>query len=397
MLVTENTRISPFDEKQWVISTPTGRNLLVNDATAQLLALLRNAGTLEQAHSEFSTRFDSTLGREQFTGLLQRSFGGYQILRDDTTAEQPVLDESYIKLRVELLSAQVAGLLARPLQSLFAPRVFYFLLGAQAAALLVAYATLPVLPAYQGPDYWAAAPIIYSSLLLHELGHVAACGKFGVRHGGIGFGFYAYVFPVVYADITGVWAATKPQRMIANLGGIYAQLLLAGVLAGAHLVTGSAPMLLAATGITVSALWQFNPFVRRDGYWMLSDLTNTPNLLARAAQVVRQGVSRQGIQRVLASRGKVLLSRKLFLFLYGVINALLLVVFAAFTISAHGPDLVAFPSVLLLLLNKAIAGNLGAADFTSGLVAVAAFYTMLIRTGVAMLNRRRRKAKLITG
>jgi putative peptide zinc metalloprotease protein len=393
MLVTESTRISPFDGEQWVISTPTGRNLLVSGATARLLAVLREANTAEQAYRAFTGAFGPELGREQFDGLVQRSFGGYQILSTDATPGRPV-QEPYIKLRLELLPARAAAVLAKPVLPLFSPRVFCVLLGAQAAALLTVWAFWPALPSYQGADYWVAAPLIYASLLLHEVGHVAACARFGVRHGGIGFGFYAYVLPVFYADITGIWAATKPQRLIANLGGIYMQLLFAGALAGGYLVSGFAPLLLAAAGVTVSALWQFNPFARHDGYWMLSDLTNTPNLLTRASEVVRAGFSRQGAQRVLTSRGKVLLSRKLFLLMYGLVNALLLVAFASFTIWAHGPDLLAFPSQLLSLLPKALNGQLALGDFHSGQLVVMTFYTMLARYGLTWLRRRYRQPAL---
>jgi len=395
MLVTSHTSINAYADDRWVISTPLC-NLLVNTATAELFQLLRESDTMEQALSRFNEHFAHTLPREQFTQLLQNSFGGRAILSQDTSPDPAAPDQGYIKLRVEFLSARVAGVLARPLQPLYTPRLFCFVLGAQALVLLGTYVLTPALPVHSQADYWIAAPLFYASIVVHELGHIAACARFGVKHGGVGFGLYAYLFPVLYADITNVWAGSRAQRLIANMGGIYAQLLFAGALGAGYLATHYVPLQLAATATSVSALWQLNPFVRHDGYWMLSDLTSTPNLLPRATELVRQGLSRAGVRRVVTTRGRVLRTRKTWLLLYGLTNASILALFAGYTLSAHGRAILAFPELLLSLTSKAATGQLQAADFSMQQVVVVAFYTMLIRFGLSARRRFRARALPLT-
>jgi putative peptide zinc metalloprotease protein len=111
-------------------------------------------------------------------------------------------------------------------------------------------------------------------MLVHEVGHIAACRKFGIDHGEIGFGFYL-IFPVVYADVTKIWTLDKHKRTIANLGGIYLELVYASILTAIYLYTAEMVFLVASVFVFIKALTELNPFIRYDGYWVLSDLTNT--------------------------------------------------------------------------------------------------------------------------
>jgi putative peptide zinc metalloprotease protein len=81
---------------------------------------------------------------------------------------------------------------------------------------------------FQADSLLLYTAIIYTTMLIHELGHIAACRKFGIDHGEIGFGFYS-IFPVVYANVTEIWTLDKHKRTIANLSGIYLELVYASI------------------------------------------------------------------------------------------------------------------------------------------------------------------------
>ena len=117
------------------------------------------------------------------------------------------------------------------------------------------------------------------SLLFHEFGHVAACHKFKAQHQGIGIGFYL-VFPIAYSDITDVWILPKKERQIVNLAGVFMEMqysFLIGVVA----LFISSDILLQTSGLLfIISLMSLNPLIRHDGYWVLSDWLNTPNLMS---------------------------------------------------------------------------------------------------------------------
>ncbi|MCR5890387.1 hypothetical protein LRS06_21910 [Hymenobacter sp. J193] len=234
-----------------------------------------------------------------------------------------------------------------------------------------------LVPPQNAQEAFGVGAAVYGSLLLHEAGHIAACARLGLRHGGIGFGFYAYVFPVLFADITGIWQATKQQRVIGNLAGIFMQLLLATGLTTAYLLQPYAPLLLASTGIALTAVWQLNPFVRRDGYWLLSDLTNTPNLSEQAAQ------ARQELLR-----GQRWTARRLVLGIYGLLNGLAFGALLLYLLFLHGPAMLELPAALPALLGEL---PVRWPHLTHSQLVALGCYLVWLRVGVATLVQRKRK------
>jgi len=131
----------------------------------------------------------------------------------------------------------------------------------------------------------------YAGLFLHELGHAAACTRCGVKHGPIGFGIYL-VFPAFYADVSDAWRLPNRKRMIIDAGGVYVTLILAWIALMVYLTTGSAvaEILTAVYGLT--AFFSLNPFLRMDGYWLVSDALGIPNLMTANREVTEWGLSK---------------------------------------------------------------------------------------------------------
>jgi len=92
---------------------------------------------------------------------------------------------------------------------------------------------------------------------------------FGAKHGGIGGGFYL-LMPVYFADVTDIWKLTKKQRITVNLAGLYFEMIYAVVLIGAGLIFNHSTLILLSCVFLLSTLNNANPFVRSDGYWVLS-------------------------------------------------------------------------------------------------------------------------------
>ena len=125
-------------------------------------------------------------------------------------------------------------------------------------------------------------PLILVILFMHEIGHAAASYRFGVKPNNIGFGIYL-IFPVLYADVTGIWQLSKLKRTIVNLGGIYIQLI-ANLLLISWIFQSNGDFDSISTARYLiqinlgTVLINLIPFLKFDGYWLYSDLFSLPNL-----------------------------------------------------------------------------------------------------------------------
>lgn len=123
------------------------------------------------------------------------------------------------------------------------------------------------------------------SLIIHEFGHAAGTKAVGQSAKEIGFGFYL-IFPVFYTDVTSVWNLRKRDRIIVNIGGVYFQLIVNSiaiiyVLIFPHSITSECMRSLIFSNFLVIII-SMTPFFRNDGYWILSDYWNIPNLLKKS-------------------------------------------------------------------------------------------------------------------
>jgi putative peptide zinc metalloprotease protein len=132
--------------------------------------------------------------------------------------------------------------------------------------------------------------LIYGLLILsvawHEVGHATACRYSGARPGLIGFGIYI-VWPAFYTDVTDAYRLGKVGRVRTDLGGIYFNAIFALAITGLYLVTGLEPLLIVVLMQHLLMFYQFMPFLRLDGYYVISDLTGVPDLFARIRPTIK--------------------------------------------------------------------------------------------------------------
>ena len=278
-----------FDADRWVVRTPAGRHLLLSRESHDLLQLLGGATDWREAAQRFNATYGEDLAEPEFRQLVTDNFAGYRILAGEEEADEIPRRKSYLTARFPVVPEGLAGTLARVFVPLFAPRTFWWLF----PAVIILGAILLYLQYtqffWQAPirGAWTTAGLLALGYLMHELGHIAGCRAAGSAHGAIGVGLYFFM-PVCYADVSGIWTANRQQRTIANLGGIYLESLYCVGLTLVYAVTGGYYFLGAATVLAVNLLFELNPFFRNDGYWILSDVTNTPNLVERSARRFRQ-------------------------------------------------------------------------------------------------------------
>lgn len=122
--------------------------------------------------------------------------------------------------------------------------------------------------------------------ILHEFGHAYACKHFGARVATMGVAFLV-MMPMLYTDTSGSWKLTRRrQRITIGAAGMLTELALAAwaTLAWSFLPDGmlrSAAFMLATTTWIMTLVVNLSPLMRFDGYFLLSDALQVPNLQQR--------------------------------------------------------------------------------------------------------------------
>jgi putative peptide zinc metalloprotease protein len=122
--------------------------------------------------------------------------------------------------------------------------------------------------------------LVVVATALHEIGHATAARYGGAKPGVMGAGIYV-VWPAFYTDVTDAYRLNRAGRLRTDLGGVYFNALFALATAGAYFLTGFEPLLLVVMIQHFQILQQMLPFLRLDGYYILSDLTGVPDLFTR--------------------------------------------------------------------------------------------------------------------
>ncbi len=128
--------------------------------------------------------------------------------------------------------------------------------------------------------------------VLHELGHAVTAKRFGCRVPTMGIAFLV-LWPVAYTDTNEVWRLTRrDQRLKVAAAGVCTELAVAAwaTLAWVWLPDGapkSMAFLLSTTTWVSSIVVNASPFLRYDGYFLLSDALRLPNLHARSFALAR--------------------------------------------------------------------------------------------------------------
>ena len=133
--------------------------------------------------------------------------------------------------------------------------------------------------------------------LVHEFGHAYAATSTGCRVSTMGIAFMVFV-PVLYTDISDTWRlSSRRQRVLVSSAGIIAELLIASlatflwVFLEPGLLRDSV-LILATTSWIISIGININPFMKFDGYYILSDMVGIENLQSRSFSFARWRIRR---------------------------------------------------------------------------------------------------------
>ena len=190
-----------------------------------------------------------------------------------------------LKLRAALVPEGVVNAITKVFKPLFLPPVVLAVIAGLVALDIWLFAYHGVAQSLREVLYSPALLMMMLGLVVlsaafHECGHATACAYGGARPGAMGAGLYI-VWPAFYTDVTDAYRLGKGGRLRTDLGGIYFNVIFILATAGAYALTGYEPLLLIIPFQHLEIIHQLLPFIRLDGYYIVSDLTGVPDMFAR--------------------------------------------------------------------------------------------------------------------
>ena len=135
--------------------------------------------------------------------------------------------------------------------------------------------------------------------ILHEFGHGIACKHFGAECHSMGVMLLVFS-PTLYCDVTDSWMLKdKWKRIVIGAAGMYFEMILAAF--ALFIWYSTKPGLLNHLALNVffistvtTVIFNANPLLRYDGYYMMSDWLEIPNLRSKATKLLSQTFSYWG-------------------------------------------------------------------------------------------------------
>ncbi len=153
---------------------------------------------------------------------------------------------------------------------------------------------LPSFESFFAANNWfLLAVVLGTTKVLHEFGHGLACKRFGGRCHEMGLMFLVLT-PCLYANVSDSWLLkSKWQRAFIAAAGMYVELVIASV--AVFVWWFSMPGLVHHLALNVivicsvsTLLFNANPLLRYDGYYILADVLEIPNLRQKATAMMNR-------------------------------------------------------------------------------------------------------------
>ena len=190
-----------------------------------------------------------------------------------------------LKFRAALIPPRVVGAVTKIFKPLFFPLVVVAVLGSLVALDVWLFVFHGIAQSLRQTLMDPALLLMMLGLVVlsaafHECGHASACAYGGAKPGAMGAGIYI-VWPAFYTDVTDAYRLDKRGRLRTDLGGVYFNVIFILGTAAAYAITGFEPLLLMIPLQHIEIAHQFLPFIRLDGYYIVSDLTGVPDMFQR--------------------------------------------------------------------------------------------------------------------
>lgn len=302
----------------WVVKEPVGLNYFrFHEEEYAILCMLDGQSSLEDIKERFETEFTPQKitfpDLQQFVGMLHRS----GLVISDAIGQGKQLKKRRDEKKKKELFGKFSNVLAirfrgvdpewflnksypyiawffHPLTMLFCVFLGLSALGLVAVEFETFRSRLPTFHEFFGPHNWIYLGTTMGAVkVLHEFGHAYSCKHYGGECHEIGAMLLVFT-PCLYANVSDSWMLpNKYHRAFIGAAGIYVEAILASI--ATFIWWFSEPGLLNYLALSVmficsvsTVLFNGNPLLRFDGYYILMDLLEIPNLRQKSTEVMKR-------------------------------------------------------------------------------------------------------------
>lgn len=304
-------------ERWYVLQDPFNNQYFrVRPPAYEFLARLRPDRTVDAVWNEtFEADPDNAPGQEEVIRLLAQLYGA-NLLHSSLAPDSARLFERFTKRRQRERKAFFRSIMfariplfdpdhflkrampvAKALFSWLGLLVWLVVVGAAMKVVIDNFSDLKdQTEGVLAPDnlFWLYVGLVIIKAV-HEFGHAFACRRFGGEVHTMGIMFLLFT-PIPYMDATASWAfRSRWQRALVGAAGMIVEVFVASLATFVWVSTSPGTihslaynMMLVASVSTV--LFNANPLLRFDGYYILSDLLDIPNLHQRSTGLLKHGI-----------------------------------------------------------------------------------------------------------
>lgn len=293
--------------KSWILSDPvSNRFFYISWPSLEILSRW-HLGNIDKIVEAVNSETTLTITKDHVAGIVTFLRNNQLIEVRDEQARQRLLAvhagsqqhllkwllKNYLFLRIPLFRPDRFLTFCRPAAAIFFQSWFWKVV--ICAAILGGFlvfrqwesfvSTFSAFGSWHQLVYFSGAVMVCK--VAHELGHAFAANRYGCRIGSMGIALLVLI-PVLYTDTNEAWKlSSKKERLIIGAAGILAEIVLAvaALLCWSFLPTGvlkSTAFFISTTAWVISLMLNTSPFMRFDGYFLLSDLTGMVNLHERS-------------------------------------------------------------------------------------------------------------------
>jgi putative peptide zinc metalloprotease protein len=302
----------------WVVKDPVGLQYFrFEEEEFAILQMLDGQSSLDDIAERFEAEFPPQTIRveelQNFIGMLHKSG---LVLSDAPGQGWALKERRDEKKRRELLGAlsnvlafRMRGIDPERLLNWLYPYVrWFFTPGATIGALMLATAALTLVivqfDVFQSrlPDFnsffsaqnWLALAVtLTATKILHEFGHGMSCKHFGGECHEMGVMFLVMT-PCLYCNVSDSWMLpNRWHRAAIGAAGMYVEVCLASICTFIWWFSEPGPLNYFCLNVmfvsSVSTImFNANPLLRYDGYYILSDILEIPNLRQKASTILNR-------------------------------------------------------------------------------------------------------------
>jgi putative peptide zinc metalloprotease protein len=196
----------------------------------------------------------------------------------------------------------VFGKMARPVWWIWTKQANWIAIALLALAIVVFFQHAEGLDeAFANIFHWENLALMWVTTIIlksvHELGHGLTCKHFGGEVHEVGFMSLVFT-PYFFVNVTDSWVMpNRKHRMLVSAAGIYVELIFAALAVFLWAVVQPGwfkdflfNIILIASVSTI--LFNANPLMRFDGYYILTDLIEVPNLQGKSRALIQHQINK---------------------------------------------------------------------------------------------------------